>query len=111
MIAAEENHAEVVSLLLAQPTIDVSMVGWCNMTALHLACVHNSAAALRRLLSAPGLDVNGFYAHGCGITPIMFAVGHGALECVRLLSAVAEVDLDGKYPDYPNDPHESLEER
>ena len=110
MIAAEENHAEVVSLLLDQPTIDVNMVGDHNGTALHFACVRNSEAALRRLLTAPGLEMNGFY--GFGLTPIMFAVGHGALECVRLLSAVAEVDLDRKCFDYPDYfIHESLEDR
>ena len=110
MIAAQENHAEVVSLLLDQPTIDVNMLGDHDATALHLACVHNSEAALRRLLTVPGLEMNGFY--GFGLTPIMFAVGHGALECVRLLSAVAEVDLDRKCFDYPDYfIHESLEDR
>ena len=110
MIAAEENHAEVVSLLLDQPTIDVNMVGDHNGTALHFACVRNSEAALRRLLTAPGLEMNGFY--GWGYTPIMFACMHGALECVRLLSAVAEVDLDRKCLDYPKyTMHLTLEER
>ena len=110
MIAAEENHAEVVSLLLDQPTIDVNMVGDHNGTALHFACVRNSEAALRRLLTAPGLEMNGFYEWG--YTPIMFACMHGALECVRLLSAVAEVDLDRKCLDYPKyTMHLTLEER
>ena len=110
MIAAEENHAEVVSLLLDQPTIDVNMLGDHDVTALHLACVHNSEAALRRLLTVPGLEMNGFY--GFGLTPIMFAVGHGALDCVRLLSTVTEVDLDRKCFDYPDYfIHESLEDR
>ena len=107
MIAAEENHAEVVSLLLAQPTIEVNMgVG---VNALHLACVHNSEAALSRLLSAPGLDINA--GLNSGVTPIMFAVGHGNLECVRLLSAVAEVDLDCKFSYYMTHVNQSLEER
>ena len=110
MVAAEKNHAEVVSLLLDQPTIDVNMLGDHDVTALHLACVHNSEAALRRLLTVPGLEMNGFY--GFGLTPIMFAVGHGALDCVRLLSTVTEVDLDRKCFDYPDYfIHESLEDR
>ena len=94
MIAAEENHGEVVSLLLDQPTIEVNMVGACNETALHLACIRPNEAALRRLLSAPGLDVHALYSGK--FTPIMFAVGHGNVECVRLLSAVDEIDLDCK---------------
>ena len=103
MIAAQENHAEVVSLLLEQPTIEVNTAGWRNQTALHLACMHNSEAALRRLLSVSGLDMNGlFEGH---LTPIMFAVSHGYVECVRLLSSVAETDLDCKWRNH------SLEER
>ena len=94
MIAAEENHGEVVSLLLDQPTIEVNMVGACNETALHLACIRPNEAALRSLLSAPGLDVHALYSGK--FTPIMFAVGHGNVECVRLLSAVDEIDLDCK---------------
>ena len=94
MIAAEKDHAEVVSLLLEQPTIEVNMVGPHDETALHLACMYNKEAALRRLLSAPGLDMNGLYSGQ--FTPIMFAVGHGNVECVRLLSAVDEIDLDCK---------------
>ena len=53
MIAAEQNHAEVVSLLLDQPSIKVNMVGPHDETALHLTCLYNKEAALRRLLSAP----------------------------------------------------------
>ena len=111
MIAAEKDHAEVVSLLLEQPTIEVNTVGWRNQTALHLACMNNSEAALRRLLSVSGLDMNGWTWDGDGpfFTPIMFAVSHGHVECVRLLSAVAEVDLDCKFPDRMN--NHSLEER
>ena len=109
MVAAEKNHAEVVSLLLEQPTIEVNMVGPHDETALHLACMYNKEAALRRLLSAPGLDMNGLYSGK--FTPIMFAVGHGNLECVRLLSAVAGVELDRKYPDFMGLGPMSLEER
>ena len=109
MIAAEKDHAEVVSLLLEQPTIEVNMVGPHDETALHLACMYNKEAALRRLLSAPGLDMNGLYSGK--FTPIMFAVGHGNLECVRLLSEVAGVELDRKYPDFMGLGPMSLEER
>ena len=104
MIAAEQNHAEVVSLLLEQPTIEVNMVGPHDETALHLTCLYNKEAALRRLLSATGLDLNPLDEDNR--TPIMMAVWLGATECVRLMSEVAEVDLDCKFPD-----GQSLEER
>ena len=110
MIAAEENHAEVVSLLLDQPNIEVNLAADHDETALHYACIYNSEAALRRLLSAPGLDLHAKYlaGGGFGFTPIMFAVSHHALECVRLLSEVDEVDLDCKFPAHMD--HASLEE-
>ena len=106
MIAAEKDHAEVVSLLLEQPTIEVNMVGPHDETALHLACIQPNEAALKRLLSAPGLEMDGYSGQ---FTPIMFAVSHGNVECVRLLSTVAGIDLDRKYPDHMN--NVSLEER
>ena len=96
MIASEENHGEVVSLLLDQPSIEVNMVASFDETALHIACSRGNEAALRRLLSAPGLDVHVLYSRK--LTPIMFAVGHGNVECVRLLSAVAEIDPDCRFP-------------
>ena len=104
MIAAANDRAEVVSLLLQQPTIEVNRRGPINWTALHWACVNNSEATLRRLLSATGVDVNPL--SGTNFTPIMVAVMFGATECVRVISAVAEVDLDCKFPG-----GESLEER
>ena len=105
MIAAAYNRAEVVSLLLEQPTTEVNRRGgFFNETALAIACGNNSEASLRRLLSANGLDVN--LLDRFNWSPIMVAVRWNLLECVRVLSAVAEVSLDCKYPD-----GESLEER
>ena len=105
MIAADYDHAEVVSLLLDQPTVEVNRRGdHLNSTALHWACLNNSDAALRRLLSATGLDVNPL--DELNRTPIMMVVLFGSTECVRLMSEVAEVDLDCKFPD-----GQSLEER
>ena len=59
---------------------------------------------MRRLLSATGLDVNPLDVDNK--TPIMVAVMYSSTECVRLMSEVAEVDLDCKFPD-----GQSLEER
>jgi len=98
MIAAGRNRAEVVSLLLDQPTIEVNKRGgYHNNTALHHACFNNCEAALKRLLSATGVDVNPLDVDNK--TPIMVAVMYSSTECVRLMSAVAEVDLDCKFLD------------
>ena len=98
MIAAGRNRDEVVSLLLDQPTIEVNKRGgYHNNTALHHACVNNCEAALKRLLSATGVDVNPLDVDNK--TPIMVAVMYSSTECVRLMSAVAEVDLDCKFLD------------
>ena len=105
MVAAACIRAEVGSLLLDQPTVEGNRGGGhLNSTALHWACLPNSEAALRRLLSATGLDVNPL--DELNRTPIMMVVLIGSTECVRLMSEVAEVDLDCKFPD-----GQSLEER
>ena len=105
MAAARHNRAEVVSLLLNEPTIEVNRGEYYyNWTALHVACYHNSETALRRLLAAAGVDFNPL--DSSNVTPIMEAVTNGSIECVHLMSAVAEVDLDVKFPD-----GRSLEER
>ena len=115
-IATVIDCEEVVALLLKQPTIDVNRRGdimnctalrvacYHNGTALHAACLSNSIASLRRIVAAPGVDYNSL--DRINRTPIMRAVHYGAIECVRVLSAVTEVDLDCKYGD-----GQSLEER
>lgn len=58
--------------------------GW---TALHLAAIAQAPATLRWLLGAGGADADVYDADG--MTPLHYAAGSGAEECVRAL-------LDGK---------------
>ena len=105
--AAHRDREEVVALLLEQPTIDVNRRGGYklyNGTALHGACTFENTASLRRMVAAHGVDYNSLDQRNW--TPIMVAVHYGATGCVRVLSAVTEVDLDCKYGD-----GQSLEER
>jgi len=94
MTAAEENHDEVVALLLAHPNIQVNAKNQWNSTALHLACANDSLASLSKLLAAPGLQLN--ERDVSGWTPIMVAIRWGKTEAVLQMAAVRGVDLDVK---------------
>ena len=97
MEAVWRNHQAVVSLLLAQPSIEVNAKDNSNRTALHYACHRGSSniAILSKLLAVPGILVNERDSYGW--TPIMDAITYGKSETlrpVRVMAAVEDVDLD-----------------
>ena len=92
MIAARENHDEVVALLLAHPNIKVNAKDGDNRTALHFACIYDSLASLNKLLAAPGVQLN--ERNNDGYTSIMRAIRWGKTEAVLQMAAVRDVDLD-----------------
>ena len=94
IMAAMENHDEVVALLLARPGIQVNAKNQWNSTALHLACANDSLASLSKLLAAPGLQLN--ERDDFDDTPIMRAISCGKTEAVLQMAAVRGVDLDAK---------------
>jgi len=94
MVAAENNHDQVVALLLAQPGIQVNARDKMNFTALHWACQMGSVASLTILLAVPVLLLN--ERNSGGWTPILAAIFYGKTEAVRLMAQVKEVDLDVK---------------
>ena len=93
MEASWKNHDEVVALLLSRPGIEVNARDEKNYTALHWACYNGSLACLSRLLAVPEVMLN--ERNSWGNTPIMVAISWGKTEAVRLMAAVAGVDLDG----------------
>jgi len=93
MEASWKNHDEVVALLLSRPGIEVNARDEKNYTALHWACYNGSLACLSRLLAVPEVQLN--ERNSWGNTPIMVAISWGKTEAVRLMAAVAGVDLDG----------------
>ena len=100
MEAVWRNHQAVVSLLLAQPSIEVNAKDNSNRTALHYACHRGSSniAILSKLLAVPGILVNERDSYGW--TPIMdalTAITYGkavSFRPVRVMAAVEDVDLD-----------------
>jgi len=94
MVAAENNHDQVVALLLAQPGIQVNARDKMNFTALHWACQMGSVASLTIQLAVPGLLLN--ESNSGGWTPILAAIFYGKTDAVRLMAQVKEVDLDVK---------------
>ena len=114
MVAVENNHDQVVALLLAKPGIQVKQSilpldlvlsspspgiqvnarDKMNFTALHWACQMGSVASLTILLAVPGLLLN--ERNSGGWTPILAAIFYGKTEAVRLMAQVKEVDLDVK---------------
>ena len=65
-----------------------------NYSALHWASYNGSLACLSRLLAVPEVQLN--ERNSWGNTPIMVAISWGKTEAVRLMAAVAGVDLDVK---------------
>ena len=94
MEASWKNHDEVVALLLSRPGIQVNARDEKNYTALHWASYNGSLACLSRLLAVPKVQLN--ERNSWGNTPIMVAISWGNTEAVRLMAAVAGVDLDIK---------------
>ena len=94
IIAAMENHVEVMKYLL-QKGADISLtVGSEKRNALHIASEHGSIAAIELLLSG-GLSVDS--RDGAGNTPLVCAAACGQIEAVNyLLEHGADPLLKGK---------------
>ena len=115
MEAIDNDHDEVVDLLLAQAGIEVNAKDCDKNTALHLACFEDRFQYnLSKLLDVPGILVN--ERNSKGRTPIMEAIWNDNIDDVWLMAAVAKVDLDVGHSNFPHnhplgDPYgESLED-
>ena len=115
MEAIDNDHDEVVDLLLAQAGIEVNAKDCDKNTALHLACFEDrSQYNLSKLLAVPGILVN--ERNSKRRTPIMEAIWNDNIDDVWLMAAVAKVDLDVGHHNFPHnhplgDPYgESLED-
>ena len=115
MEAIDNDHDEVVDLLLAQAGLEVNAKDCDKNTALHLACFEDRFQYnLSKLLAVPGILVN--ERNSNGRTPIMVDIWNDNIDDVWLMAAEVKVDLDVGPPISPHyhplgDPYgESLED-
>ena len=87
-----KDQEEVTGLILSWPGIEVNAKDHTNSTALHYVCGSSNVAILRKLLAVPGLLLN--ERSNSGLVPIAWAIRFGNVEGVRMMAAVAEVDLE-----------------
>ena len=93
MDAAYDGQESVVEFLLQRPGLDVNLTDSDGDTALHDACNSGHSGVVRRLLAHQSLTCTNL-RNVEGERPLMVAVYHGNVECVRELVAVKGVDLD-----------------
>lgn len=91
-VAALGNHEEVLSLLLAQPNINVDRVNWCGQTALFFAIQRKNVAIVSLLLEK---SANICHTDNSGQTPLMCAAAiNGNKEIVALLLTRPNINVN-----------------
>lgn len=101
IIAARENHADIVRYLLEQGADPNAVEPVFGAVPLHKATYNGLPVILRILLSAKGIDMN-YQGYTNGYTPLHDALWHGFDNCANILLDY-HVDLsikghDGKLP-------------
>ena len=94
MCAVGNKHNSIVQFLLQYPGVDVNYQNILDHTALHYSVRGDNLEGLRLLLAHPGMRSLNTRAGENSETPLMLAVHHGSLSCVRELVGVEGVDLD-----------------
>ena len=84
MYAVNNNHIDMVKVLMKYPGIDVNLQGgYDNSTALHWAVRNNSLATLEHLLSDD--KINTSVKDGDNMTPLKLAIRREHDKCVKIL--------------------------
>ena len=84
MIAAQNNHLDVVMSLMNHPGIDLNVQDrYYNNTALHRAVYKNHPAIVSQLLSDDNINVN--LKDNVNCTPLKHAIDRKSHECVKIL--------------------------
>jgi ankyrin repeat protein len=91
--AAENDNAELISLLLKHADINVNQVsGPDNMTPLCIAAQQGHQNVVAILLANPQVDINKPNAHGA--TPLLLSVERENIEVVKLLLKEATLNIN-----------------
>lgn len=91
--AIENNHVEVVKILLRKPEVDLDALDHRGMKALHSAAA-DSLDALEILLGLPGADVNVLDRWKC--TPLYSATAAGSIDAIQVLLEIPDVDVNAQ---------------
>ena len=90
--ASFEGFAEIVSVLLDAPNIDVNLADSEGITPLYAACMNNNLDVIKLLVRARGINLNTCTKGGW--SPLYMASGKGFADIVSvLLTAHPEVHL------------------
>jgi ankyrin repeat protein len=99
-IAAECGHAQILSLLAAHHSADMSQMTKAGWAPIHAACQKGQSECLSILLKS-GTDVN-FLTALYGETPTNIAAQHGQAQCLSILAQngadMSKADADGWAP-------------
>jgi len=88
------GHADIVSMLLALPQVNVNAGDIYGTTPLMIACDHGASEIVDLLLGDPRLDASRCDQGGC--TALWHAAFNGHLDVIKVLIASArDLDLDG----------------
>ena len=83
MLAAGNNHLDMVTALMNHPGIDVNTQDHNNCTALHYAVYNNRPAIVAQLLRDDRIDCS--LKDKLNRTPLKMAIDNEHHECVKLL--------------------------
>lgn len=90
MVAAQNEHIEVVLLLMSDPRVDVNLSDDNGMTALYYASREGDSEIVSMLLANPNVRCN--VSDRWGITPLMIAAWKRHTPVVKMLLADQHVD-------------------
>ena len=105
IIASQNGHADVVSLLLGKEGVDVNQATNDGRTPLYIASWKGHSEVVSMLLAKQGVDVNQATYNGC--TPLYIASHKGHSEVVSMLLAKEGIDVNqatnnGATPESPS---------
>ena len=83
MYAAENNHLDIVTVLMNHPGIDLNVQDRYNNTALHYAVDKDNPAIVSQLLSDDSIDTR--LKDNINYTPLTIATYYKHVECEKLL--------------------------
>ena len=92
LVASQEGHAEVASVLVEAVNIDVNLATSDGATPLFIACYNNSLDVVKLLVRARGINVNQCAEDGWSPLHIASREGHAEVISV-LLAAGSDVHL------------------